>query len=99
MLHKGGFGHVDYHNLTAGIAALHVGIKCWPVYWLAWDIYFWSTQSEVFRISYGYGVFVNETCEESYQETIVDFEMQSVELDGHKIQFNDYIKAFAKVGA
>ena len=28
MLHKGGFGHVDYHNLTAGIAALHVGIKC-----------------------------------------------------------------------
>ena len=47
----------------------------------------------------GYGVFVNETCEESYQETIVDFEMQFVELDGHKIQFNDYIKAFAKVGA
>ena len=28
MMHKGGFGHVDYHNLTAGIAALHVGIKC-----------------------------------------------------------------------
>ena len=28
MLHKGGFGHVDYHNLTGGIAALHVGIKC-----------------------------------------------------------------------
>jgi demethylmenaquinone methyltransferase/2-methoxy-6-polyprenyl-1,4-benzoquinol methylase len=25
---KGGFGHVDYHNLTAGVAALHVGIKC-----------------------------------------------------------------------
>lgn len=23
-----GFGHVDYHNLTGGIAALHVGIKC-----------------------------------------------------------------------
>jgi demethylmenaquinone methyltransferase / 2-methoxy-6-polyprenyl-1,4-benzoquinol methylase len=28
MMHKGGFGHVDYHNLTVGIAALHVGIKC-----------------------------------------------------------------------
>ena len=28
MMHTGGFGHVDYHNLTAGIAALHVGIKC-----------------------------------------------------------------------
>ena len=28
MLHKGGFGHVDYHNMTGGIAALHVGIKC-----------------------------------------------------------------------
>jgi demethylmenaquinone methyltransferase/2-methoxy-6-polyprenyl-1,4-benzoquinol methylase len=27
MMHKGGFGHVDFHNLTAGIAALHVGIK------------------------------------------------------------------------
>ena len=27
MMHKGGFGHVDYHNLTAGVAALHVGIK------------------------------------------------------------------------
>jgi demethylmenaquinone methyltransferase/2-methoxy-6-polyprenyl-1,4-benzoquinol methylase len=23
-----GFGHVDYHNLTAGVVALHVGIKC-----------------------------------------------------------------------
>lgn len=23
-----GFGHVDYHNLSAGIVALHVGIKC-----------------------------------------------------------------------
>ncbi len=23
-----GFGHVDVHNLTAGVAALHVGIKC-----------------------------------------------------------------------
>jgi demethylmenaquinone methyltransferase/2-methoxy-6-polyprenyl-1,4-benzoquinol methylase len=28
MMHIGGFGHVDYHNLTGGIAALHVGIKC-----------------------------------------------------------------------
>ena len=28
MMHEAGFGHVDYHNLTAGIAALHVGIKC-----------------------------------------------------------------------
>jgi demethylmenaquinone methyltransferase/2-methoxy-6-polyprenyl-1,4-benzoquinol methylase len=25
---KAGFGHVDYHNLTGGVAALHVGIKC-----------------------------------------------------------------------
>jgi len=28
LMHKAGFGHVDYHNLTGGIAALHVGIKC-----------------------------------------------------------------------
>ena len=28
LMHKGGFGHVDYHNMTGGIAALHVGIKC-----------------------------------------------------------------------
>ena len=28
MLHTAGFGHVDFHNLTAGVAALHVGIKC-----------------------------------------------------------------------
>ncbi len=28
MMHKCGFGHVDFHNLTGGIAALHVGIKC-----------------------------------------------------------------------
>jgi demethylmenaquinone methyltransferase / 2-methoxy-6-polyprenyl-1,4-benzoquinol methylase len=28
MMKKAGFGHVDYHNLTAGVAALHVGIKC-----------------------------------------------------------------------
>jgi demethylmenaquinone methyltransferase/2-methoxy-6-polyprenyl-1,4-benzoquinol methylase len=25
---EGGFGHVDYHNLTGGVAALHVAIKC-----------------------------------------------------------------------
>ena len=28
MMQKAGFGHVDYHNLTAGVTALHVGIKC-----------------------------------------------------------------------
>ena len=28
MMHKGGFGHVDYHNLTGGLVALHVGMKC-----------------------------------------------------------------------
>ena len=28
MMKAAGFGHVDYHNLTGGIAALHVGIKC-----------------------------------------------------------------------
>ena len=28
LMHKGGFGHVDYHNLAAGVVALHVGIKC-----------------------------------------------------------------------
>ena len=28
MIQIGGFGHVDYHNLTGGIAALHVGVKC-----------------------------------------------------------------------
>lgn len=28
MMHKGGFGHVDYHNLTGGVVALHVAIKC-----------------------------------------------------------------------
>jgi demethylmenaquinone methyltransferase/2-methoxy-6-polyprenyl-1,4-benzoquinol methylase len=27
MMHKGGFGHVDYHNLTGGLVALHVGMK------------------------------------------------------------------------
>ena len=28
MMLKGGFGHVDYHNLSGGVVALHVGIKC-----------------------------------------------------------------------
>jgi len=28
LMKKVGFGHVDYHNLTGGIVALHVGIKC-----------------------------------------------------------------------
>ena len=28
LMHEVGVGHVDYHNLTGGIAALHVGIKC-----------------------------------------------------------------------
>jgi len=28
MMRKAGFGHVDYHNLTGGVVALHVGIKC-----------------------------------------------------------------------
>ncbi len=28
MMQEGGFGHVDYHNLTGGLVALHVGIKC-----------------------------------------------------------------------
>jgi len=28
MLKEAGFGHVDVHNLSAGITALHVGIKC-----------------------------------------------------------------------
>jgi demethylmenaquinone methyltransferase/2-methoxy-6-polyprenyl-1,4-benzoquinol methylase len=28
MMKKCGFGHVDYHNLTGGVAALHVAIKC-----------------------------------------------------------------------
>jgi len=25
---QAGFGHVDFHNMTAGVVALHVGIKC-----------------------------------------------------------------------
>ncbi|MBK6009059.1 bifunctional demethylmenaquinone methyltransferase/2-methoxy-6-polyprenyl-1,4-benzoquinol methylase UbiE [Ramlibacter ginsenosidimutans] len=28
LMRKCGFGHVDYHNLTGGVAALHVAIKC-----------------------------------------------------------------------
>lgn len=28
MMKKAGFGHVDVHNLSAGVVALHVGIKC-----------------------------------------------------------------------
>ena len=28
MMVKGGFGHVDYHNLSGGVVALHVAIKC-----------------------------------------------------------------------
>ena len=28
LMKKGGFGHVDYHNLSGGVVALHVGIKC-----------------------------------------------------------------------
>lgn len=28
MLKEAGFGHVDVHNLSAGITALHLGIKC-----------------------------------------------------------------------
>ena len=28
LMQINGFGHVDYHNLTGGLVALHVGIKC-----------------------------------------------------------------------
>jgi demethylmenaquinone methyltransferase/2-methoxy-6-polyprenyl-1,4-benzoquinol methylase len=28
MMKSAGFGHVDVHNLAAGVVALHVGIKC-----------------------------------------------------------------------
>lgn len=28
MMKSAGFGHCDVHNLTAGVVALHVGIKC-----------------------------------------------------------------------
>ena len=28
LMKECGFGHVDYHNLSAGVVALHAGIKC-----------------------------------------------------------------------
>jgi len=28
LMKSAGFGHVDIHNLSAGIVALHLGIKC-----------------------------------------------------------------------
>jgi len=28
LMKANGFGHVDYHNLSGGLVALHVGIKC-----------------------------------------------------------------------
>ena len=28
LMKVNGFGHVDYHNMTAGVVALHVGVKC-----------------------------------------------------------------------
>lgn len=28
LMKNNGFGHVDYHNLTGGLVALHLGIKC-----------------------------------------------------------------------
>ena len=28
LMKQAGFGHVDFHNMTGGVAALHVGIKC-----------------------------------------------------------------------
>ena len=28
LMQAAGFGHVDIHNLTAGVVALHVGVKC-----------------------------------------------------------------------
>jgi demethylmenaquinone methyltransferase/2-methoxy-6-polyprenyl-1,4-benzoquinol methylase len=28
MMLEAGFGHVDVHNLSAGVVALHVGIRC-----------------------------------------------------------------------
>jgi len=30
LMHASGFGHVHYHNMSGGICALHVGIKCDP---------------------------------------------------------------------
>jgi len=28
LMKQCGFGHVDFHNMSAGVVALHVGIKC-----------------------------------------------------------------------
>ena len=28
MMMKSGFNHVDFHNLSGGVVALHVGIRC-----------------------------------------------------------------------
>jgi demethylmenaquinone methyltransferase/2-methoxy-6-polyprenyl-1,4-benzoquinol methylase len=28
LMKNTGFGHVDFHNLSAGVVALHMGIKC-----------------------------------------------------------------------
>jgi demethylmenaquinone methyltransferase/2-methoxy-6-polyprenyl-1,4-benzoquinol methylase len=28
LMQNTGFGHVDYHNMSGGVVALHVGIKC-----------------------------------------------------------------------
>lgn len=28
LMRQSGFGHVDYHNMSGGMVALHVGIKC-----------------------------------------------------------------------
>lgn len=28
LMKEAGFGHVDVHNLSLGVVALHVGIKC-----------------------------------------------------------------------
>ena len=28
LMKNSGFGHVDFHNLSAGVVALHVGVKC-----------------------------------------------------------------------
>jgi demethylmenaquinone methyltransferase/2-methoxy-6-polyprenyl-1,4-benzoquinol methylase len=28
LMKQNGFGHVDIHNMSAGVVALHVGIKC-----------------------------------------------------------------------
>ncbi len=28
LMQKSGFGHVDFHNMTGGVVALHVGIRC-----------------------------------------------------------------------